>query len=463
MKTNQDKLNDALGMVDQDLVQETMTHTENLKAANLARRAVIRRRFAMLAAACLAFALMAGAILAVPLLTADEPSQTRPPVTVTTEDGLPFYVETPLVRVSRLSATETAEITAPAISAEPLSTQVTSQDDFFSYYSFLVPDCEPGETVTLTADTDCLLVIDKPYEEVLAQDSMLDYGLELWKCAHRREHPVYYSTQDGPVECTYFENTVTFDPAVSCVYLRLRAGDTDRDEGVISFTLKNAEGQITGAGSVCVTRYYLLSSEMRQNDMFIAKNPHFTRAAVLGSVRFTDPAAVTEEQVAELIADFEAGAEAARADMDFTPVTALEKRFAVYAEILTQVFAEEGHIFGGHCGMYGENDYSFFGTHHQDGRDREFIIFGDGTWAEYLAEQSENCRLSYCHADPNCPNANATEMGTHHPITWGGCHLVTTDGRVYELVKGDWENGILGTTRLIEDRVVEEFAIDPNE
>ena len=460
MKTNQDKLNDALGMVDETIVQEAMTHTENLKAANLARRAVIRRRFAMLAAACLAFALMAGAILAVPLMTDETPDHTQPPVTITTEEAEPFYVETPLVRISRLSATETAEITNSPIPTETLSARVSNQNDSFNYYTFLTVDCEPGETVTLTADTDCMVVLDKTYETVLATDGMLDYELGLLYYNHRREKPIYYSTQDGPVEYTYFENTVTFDPATSCVYVNLRAGDGDRDEGVISFTIRNAEGQTTGAGSVCMTRYYLLSTEARQGSI-IFKNPTITRASVLGSVRFTDPATVTEEQVQELIAEYEANAQAVQDGMDFTPVTAFEKRFAIYAEIMEQVFAEEGEIYGGHGGMDGGNDYSFFGTHHRDGRDREFIIFGDGTWTEIQPyDTDEACHLSQCHADPDCPVT--AEKGLHHPL-WPGCHMTTKDGRVYELVKGDWENGILGTTKLIEDRVVEKFAIDPNE
>ena len=151
MKNNQDKLNDALGMVDESVVQSALNHADTMKAAGVARmsrRALLRRRVAVLGAACLALAMMAGAILAVPLLTADDPAGTQPPVTVTTEEGEPFYVEAPLVKIGRLSATETAEITTPTVPTEDLSTQVTNLDDFFRYYSFLTVDCAMNRRFT---------------------------------------------------------------------------------------------------------------------------------------------------------------------------------------------------------------------------------------------------------------------------------------------------------------------------
>ena len=73
-RNNQEKLNDALGMVDEELVQGVMLHVEGMRAAHLSRRAVIRRRVAVLAAACLSLCMVAGAMLAVPLLTAEDPS-----------------------------------------------------------------------------------------------------------------------------------------------------------------------------------------------------------------------------------------------------------------------------------------------------------------------------------------------------------------------------------------------------
>ena len=52
-RNNRDKLNDALGMVDEELLQDAMLHVEGMGAAHLSRRAVMRRRVAITAAACL--------------------------------------------------------------------------------------------------------------------------------------------------------------------------------------------------------------------------------------------------------------------------------------------------------------------------------------------------------------------------------------------------------------------------
>ena len=52
-RNNRDKLNDAVGMLDEELVQSAMLHVEGIRAARVTRRAVIRRRVAILAAACL--------------------------------------------------------------------------------------------------------------------------------------------------------------------------------------------------------------------------------------------------------------------------------------------------------------------------------------------------------------------------------------------------------------------------
>ena len=193
MKNNRDKLNDALGMVDEDAVQSALTYAERVAAARTAKamhKATLRRRLTVAAAACLSLTMIAGAMLALPFLKADEPAESQPPVTVTTEEAVPFYVEAPMVRIGRLSAGETADLSSPDITTEPTSTQVSNLEDYFQYYTWLTIDCEPGETVTLTADTDCLLVIDRTYESLLSINSMIDYELELWRYNHRRDKQI---------------------------------------------------------------------------------------------------------------------------------------------------------------------------------------------------------------------------------------------------------------------------------
>ena len=452
MKKNRDKLNDALGMVDEVLMQGAMSHAEGMRAAQISRRAMIRRRVAVLAAACLSMALLAGAVLALPALRSDEPDV--PPVTVDQTEGSEiFYVEAPMVKISRLSVTETAEITDPSIPADTLSTQVSNVNDWFSYYTFMDFDCEPGETVTLTAGTDCLAVIDRTYEEVLDMGEIIDSELGLLKYIHPSKQP--YMT-DYP----RFETTVTLDPSVACVYVQIPGSrGVDYDEDVISFTVRNAEGQITGIGTVCVGRHYMLTVEERAARP-ATNNPTVTRAAIVDSVRFLDPATVTEEQVNALVAEFEAKTDAAFDSMDYTPATAFEARFAAYAEIVSMVLAEDGQIMGSSGSAGDSRDYSYFRmaknqvtdekgfSHRAD--ERQFIIMNDGTWFEIEGgeEAPADCTMAHCHADPNCPLT--AEKGLHHPVG-SGCHVTAKDGRVFELTTADWENNIPGTPKLIYD------------
>ena len=72
MKTDQEKLWDAVGMLDGETVQTAMTRAAPMQAAHTTRRATLRRRAVILAAACLLL-LIAGAFAAIPFMTADEP------------------------------------------------------------------------------------------------------------------------------------------------------------------------------------------------------------------------------------------------------------------------------------------------------------------------------------------------------------------------------------------------------
>jgi hypothetical protein len=73
MKTDQEKLWDAVGMLDGETVQTAMTRAAHMQAAHTTRRATLRRRAVILTAACLLL-LIAGAFVAIPFMTADEPS-----------------------------------------------------------------------------------------------------------------------------------------------------------------------------------------------------------------------------------------------------------------------------------------------------------------------------------------------------------------------------------------------------
>lgn len=71
MKTDQEKLWDAVGMLDGETVQTAMTRAAQLQAAHTTRRANLRRAV-ILTAACLLL-LIVGAFVAIPFMTADAP------------------------------------------------------------------------------------------------------------------------------------------------------------------------------------------------------------------------------------------------------------------------------------------------------------------------------------------------------------------------------------------------------
>ena len=394
---------------------------------------------------CLALALLAGALLVIPKWTADDPADT-----VDTADSADTTI------TAHTTAAETIELPTPELSTDDLSALVGTLNAGHTYYTFLNVFCDPGDTVTLTADSDCLAVMDATFSDVLSKDEFSassDLGLIRFK---HKGYPFLTITENGPIEYIFFDKTVTFDPRTSCIFLSfLTDEDAEQEEATITFTVQNPEGQITGAGCVVVVKRYLLSAEERKTRPAVSDTT-LLRSAVPISVRFTNPEALTEERLAEIMAEFESAAEEALAALDFTPANPEERIKSAKAEIISMVLAEDGPILGSGGGATNNwRDYAtcYVTTRSQNGAhsadERNFLIFEDGTWVEFLAEQNRACILDSCHADPNCPNA--AEHGVHHPFDWGGCHLVTTDGRIYELVPDDWGNGIRGTTKLIYD------------
>ena len=76
LNTNKEKLNDAVGMLDEDTVQTAMIRAADLKEIRVERRATLRRRAVVLLAACLSLTLMIGALLAIPMMTPHDPPVT---------------------------------------------------------------------------------------------------------------------------------------------------------------------------------------------------------------------------------------------------------------------------------------------------------------------------------------------------------------------------------------------------
>lgn len=421
--TNKEKLNDAVGMLDGETVQTAMTRAADLKANRLIRRATLRRRAVVLLAACLSLTLLVGAMLAIPMMTPDEP-----PVT-SEEDIFPAYVETPMVRLTRLSSTEAATVSDPEIPSIQTGVQMSSLS-YHILYNVLTIDCEPGETVTVNADSKCLYVVGMP----LTVDTDLSPWGDFYKALkYPDEQPVL--SMDGRRA-----DSVTFDPATSCVAVQLRMSEAELDEALLTFTVTDGEGSIVGVGSLYVGVQHLVSDTASH----VRDNLSVSRSAVLGSVRFTDPSSVTGEQAQELAEKFADRVDDCKAALDYTPATKDERKITVMAEIVNTEFAD-GQIGAWGCGFSSWNDfYNFHMESLETGKERNFIIFDSGEWFEFLVHG--NCHNSPCHL--YCPNS---ALGEHHAII-EGCRLTATDGRVYEYVMQVCDGKDAGTLILVSDK-----------
>ena len=111
----------------------------------------------ILVSACLALALLAGALLVIPKWTADDPTDTAD--TADTTDT---------TITAHTTAAETIELPTPELSTDDLSALVGTLNAGHTYYTFLNVFCDPGDTVTLTADSDCLAVLDVPFSTAMS-------------------------------------------------------------------------------------------------------------------------------------------------------------------------------------------------------------------------------------------------------------------------------------------------------
>lgn len=420
--TNKEKLNDAVGMLDGEILQTAMTRAADMRMTRLTRRATLRRRAAVLLAACLSLTLLVGALLAIPLMRADEtPAASE-------KNTFPAYAEAPMVKLISLSATETATVSDPAIPSEPINTHLESIESILKSYLVLSFDCEPGETITVCSEDACLGLIGQP----LGEDTDLSPSGEYIRLAKQIFHEGGLYQLDK--EVNYFQRELTVDPSTSSIRVDIpRKSAGGQNDAILRFTVKNGEGQITGAGSIYVCIRYALNRE--EMDVTWMLKDEVTRSAVLGSVRFDDPAAVTEEQARALTDTFAARAEEVKATLSFEPATAHERLMYARASIVAALY-DGRRISGFSTSVGGSKDYSVFsvsiqtGEGNEDREEHRFLIFSDYTWVEMTVCPTEACNLWMCHGCDACPVTQ--QEGIHHPLAVG-CVLTTVDGRVFEM------------------------------
>jgi len=160
------------------------------------------------------------------------------------------------------------------------------------------------------------------------------------------------------------------------------------NEDILSYVIRDAEGEITAVGAVYACHKHLLDDpyDIYYDTLFIS------RYADLGCVRFDSP--MTEEEAESHLKEMHASIAEVKAEMDFTPATKSEYYKAGLADLWLTVDFDipSGSYFSSGFGGSSHEDFRTFyvsiGSAEGDiavdnlHADRVFRIYSDGTWEE---------------------------------------------------------------------------------
>lgn len=285
MKNNRDKLSHAFNDLRDDTLMEAVTAMET----PVVSKATHSRRRLTVAAACLTAVLALGAVLALPMLKTEEPAPTPPPATEPqAPDDVMFYYDAPIVKMMSLSVGDTAE---GIMEGESNVTMRIDEDIRITHeYHLLFETLAEGETLTLTSRNT-----------TLAQASVIEFP----------DADIHIKA------ATEYLPSITFDPTLTqydkpvFLWNYLDLPEDARTEGniyedFVDFIIRDADGHITGTGCLYLANKKVMTTE--ENNSYF-KLMSISRGKVLGSVRFDDPASVTEEQVEALLSEMHGKAE----------------------------------------------------------------------------------------------------------------------------------------------------------
>ncbi len=405
MKNNREKLTRAF----EELRGDTLGGVMNAMETPAVSRKTYTRRFVTLAAACLAAVMMLGAVMAVPFLIPDEPTASGTDqngaidtdfVIVVPEENYPF------VRVQVLSAaTDGEEEKEENVSVDTESNRI-----------MLTFNLGEGEKVEITSHQtlNSKTAVSKRMEDLLLRIESMDFTDNALKVLERMLYrEIRWLERNGEID-TELEPYRVMTQVSDCSFLvhknLFRAGYLS---DVVDFIIRNENGEIVGAGSVCLAVKMLYSSKM-------------VRYEILGSKRFDTP--LNDEEAAVYMDGLHEKTEATIAGMDFTPATAEEGYELAKIDIIKTCFGN-GQVTLAVDSLWTNSapfwDFRFHkirGRAHEE--ERFFISFPDGTWGE-ISEDSdwvdEPC------ADESCPDGEAPH---DHRV---GRTLVLTDGRAVSI------------------------------
>lgn len=477
MKNNREKLNHAFEGLRGDTIQGVVTAMETPAVRSTSRT----RRFVMLTAACLAVVMMLGAVVAVPLLTADDPTSQPVTDTLTPENSL-SYGNGPRVQMLSMNGTDSEG----GDTSENVS--IMTGDTGMAHECYLIFEgLEAGETVTLTSHHTLLALgeVRVIREESETQEMSSDGEDRINKrkeAAEAKKDGIELETEteaetNAPETVEYdwtypvrklsdYAATVTSEPSTSetgvvvFIWDYIRLSEEARTEGniyedYVDFVIRDPEGNITGAGSLYLADKKLLADQNKYHYSVLS----VSRGVLLGSVRFDDPAAVTEDEVNVLISELRGKAEEKKASLfdESESTYSVEEMYCKnMATILTECYGSFGDLTFPdlviRSGAFKNGwKHIVICPFNDPLSTRDFFFFEDGTYVE--AEEIK-CICDFCgeveildHAFNRCEHDLSIEKFEYlHTVNsvWL-CYF--TDGRIMKVdPHKDWE-----TTFITED------------
>lgn len=350
-------VSDALNRMDEETVRACMSEDITPRVSSVHRG--LCRKLAV-AAACLTVTAAVGLGALLPLMQVDDPTLPETnPIDTATENAPEEY---PFVKLQVLSYTEGAEEETEDPSAPSFS--IEAEKGFRQSRLILRFDCAEGETVTITSHA-AESSHEKKLAEIVNKLQSVEVEDENSNYAQRLMRRLELILQRGASSALSAADATTYVWSIP---------GSKPDYDVVDFTVKNADGQIVGAGSICIgVRYHTGLYQIRTD--------------ILGSQRFDTP--VSEEEAGHYLASLRATAEEAYNAMDFSPLNDDEGFALAYSAVSALPNS-------GHTGSYGTGDCLFewytgnpIGQPDADSASRRFFLLPDGTYVEVAPEGYE--------------------------------------------------------------------------
>lgn len=369
---NNHPITDSLGGLSEEAVRACMS--EDVTPRAVVSHGGLYRKLAV-AAACLTLTLTVGAAVALPLMRAEEPALPETehsdtaiePPPETDAEAVEAY---PFVRFQVLSYSEN-DTKEPSSDGDSSLTIIDELSSLRTYNLYLQFDCAEGETVTITShDMGENDDISERWQETLSRVESADhrYGSTAEYVARILTREIYNRLRNKN------HSLLKLD---SATYMWCYPTQTpERNYDVVSFVIRNENGEITGAGSICIGIHSSLYH-------------HQLRYEVLGSIRFDTP--ISEEAVNAYLASLEATAEETYANIDFSPQTEDEGFALAYSAVSALPNTDHvGCYSNGNCAFRWYTGYQIGSPYTEEiTTARRFFLFTDGTYVEIAPESYE--------------------------------------------------------------------------